>query len=94
MSETKFNSGVLFKNEKRTKDTHPTHNGNCVIHCPNCNRTAEFWLSAWVKEAKTSGRKFFSLAFKPKEDPGAYKPPTTPTTTATNTPPPDDDVPF
>ncbi len=53
-------SGVLFKNDRRTKDTQPTHTGNCEIE------GTEYWISAWVKEGKKG--KFFSLAFKAKDE--------------------------
>jgi hypothetical protein len=59
MREQRDNSGTLGKNERREKDTHPTHTGKCVIE------GKEYWVSAWVKEGPTG--KFFSLAFKPKE---------------------------
>ena len=59
MREQRDNSGTLGKNDRREKDTHPTHTGKCVIE------GKEFWVSAWVKEGPTG--KFFSLAFKPKE---------------------------
>lgn len=54
------NSGTLGKNQRREKDSHPTHSGQCVVD------GKAFWISAWVKEGK-DGSKFFSLAFKPKE---------------------------
>jgi hypothetical protein len=57
--EKRDNSGTLGKNDRREKDTHPTHAGKCVIE------GKEFWISAWVKEGPSG--KFFSLAFKPKE---------------------------
>jgi hypothetical protein len=57
--EQRDNSGTLGKNERREKDTHPTHTGKCVIE------GKEFWVSAWVKESARG--KFFSLSFKPKE---------------------------
>lgn len=53
------NSGILAKNTRATKSTHPTHSGQGEY------KGQEFWISAWVKEGKDG--KFFSLAFKPKE---------------------------
>lgn len=55
------NTGILGKNEKREKDTHPTHTGNINID------GTEYWLNAWVKERKDGSGKFFSLTVKPKE---------------------------
>lgn len=59
MSQQRDNSGTLGKNQRREKDTHPEYNGKCVID------GREYWISAWVKEGQSG--KFFSLAFKPKE---------------------------
>jgi len=53
------NSGILGRNERREKETHPTHSGQCTIDGKS------YWISAWVKEGR-DGSKFFSLAFKPK----------------------------
>lgn len=58
--ELKDGQGSLFKNERKEKDTHPTHKGEIKID------GKVYWLSAWVKEGK-KGR-FFSLSAKPKED--------------------------
>ena len=54
------NRGVLFKNEKREKDTHPEYTGTINVD------GVEYWLSAWVKEGGKG--KFFSLSVKAKED--------------------------
>ena len=57
--EPKDNSGSLFKNERREKDTHPHATGTAIIE------GVEYWISAWTKEGN-KGR-FQSLAFKRKE---------------------------
>ena len=65
--EHKDNSGSLFKNEKREKDTHPHMTGTALID------GKEYWVSAWTKEGQ-KGR-WQSLAFKPKEEkPKAQEP--------------------
>jgi hypothetical protein len=83
------NSGAIFKNDRREKDTHPTHTGQCTID------GKQFWISAWVKEG-SKGR-FFSLAFKPKttsEHRGASANPPARTSMAQRAVPDDEDVPF
>jgi hypothetical protein len=54
------NSGVLFRNDRRERDTQPEFTGNLDVG------GVEYWLSAWVKESK-AGRKFFKLSVQPKE---------------------------
>lgn len=51
--------GVLFKNDRKEKDTHPDYKGSCEIN------GVEMWLSAWLKEGQKG--KFMSLSFQPKE---------------------------
>jgi len=58
--EMKDNSGSLFKNDKREKDSHPHATGKCLID------GKLYYVSAWTKEG-AKGR-FQSLSFKPAED--------------------------
>ena len=73
MSEKRDNSGTLGKNLRKLQDNHPSHSGACLID------GKPYWISAWVKDGP-EGSKFFSLAFKPKEDrqPAAEAPPRAP----------------
>jgi hypothetical protein len=59
MSEQKNMSGVLFKNDRKEKDSHPDYTGSAMIH------GQEFWMSAWIKEGRNG--KFMSFSFRPKE---------------------------
>lgn len=54
------NRGVLFKNTDKRDDRDPEYRGNINID------GKEFWLDAWIQEAKKDGRKFMSLRAKPK----------------------------
>lgn len=61
-------SGSLFKNEDKQSDNHPDYKGDCIIDGQS------MWVSAWIKTAQ-SGRKYMSLAFKPKQAPQAQQEP-------------------
>lgn len=62
--EQRDNSGSLFKNEKKEKDTHPDYRGECLID------GVAMYMDAWLKTAE-SGRKWMSFSFKPKQEPKA-----------------------
>jgi uncharacterized protein (DUF736 family) len=53
--------GVLFRNSRKNSDSHPDFQGNVNV------AGVEYWLSAWVKEAKKDGSQFLSLSVKKKE---------------------------
>lgn len=54
------NRGSLFKNDRKTADTHADYTGSLNVD------GQEFWINAWLKEGK-SGTKFMSLSVRPKE---------------------------
>jgi hypothetical protein len=58
--EQRDNSGSLFKNDKREKDTHPNATGQAMVD------GVAYWVSAWTKESKNG--KWQSLSFKKKEE--------------------------
>lgn len=58
--ERRDNSGILSRNDKKQKPTHPDHRGQCTID------GVEYWIGAWIKEG-TYG-KFFSLNFQRKDE--------------------------
>lgn len=65
MSYDNTNTGILSRNERKEKDTHPDLQGSINVD------GKEYWLSAWSKRGKSGkleGKPFFSLSVKPKED--------------------------
>lgn len=54
------NRGILSKNDRKKKDTHPDHTGTLNVE------GIEYYVDAWVKERKDKSGKFFSLAVKRK----------------------------
>lgn len=87
--EQRDDSGSLFKNDRKTTDNHPDYTGSGMID------GTEYWISAWIKTAQTSGQKFMSLAFTPKQ-PRADQPGARTATNAPQSTPPglNDDIPF
>lgn len=58
--EVKQNSGSLFKNDRKEKETHPDYKGSALIN------GVEMWMSAWLKTSG-NGTKFMSFSFQPKD---------------------------
>ena len=61
------NSGQLFKNGKKEKDTHPDYRGEALID------GVAYYMDAWLKTAE-SGRRWMSFSFKPKQAPQQQSP--------------------
>jgi uncharacterized protein (DUF736 family) len=58
--EQKDNSGALFRNERKEKDTQPDYTGNGMVN------GAEVRIAAWIKQGAKG--KFMSLKFdEPRE---------------------------
>ena len=66
MAYDNTNSGMLKKNDRKEKDSHPDYRG--IINVDG----VDYWLSGWIKTgkegSKMEGQKFFSLAVQPMED--------------------------
>lgn len=64
MSENKINTGAIFKNTKKSAQSHPDYRG--VV---NANGK-EMEIALWLKESK-SGMKYFSVSLsEPYQKPG------------------------
>lgn len=76
------NSGILSRNDRKEKDSHPDFSGSINVD------GTDYWLSAWIRERKDGSGKFFSLSVRPKEQ---SQPKAAPKQSA---PMPDDEIPF
>ena len=73
-------TGIISKNERKETDKHPDIKGHCEIN------GTDYWIDGWLRERKDGSGRFYSLRFKPKDQPPAVKP------AAPDFP--DDDIPF
>ena len=80
--EQKPNTGVLFKNNRKEKESHPNSNGTALIDGKS------YRISGWTKEK--NGEKYQSLSFTLVEAPKAGAPAPAPKSEKTD----DDDLPF
>ena len=84
------NRGVLFKAKEKKSENSPSYTGNINVG------GKEYKISAWVKESKNTGDKFFSISVSDPADAGGYQQAKQP---APRKDPgvsslPDDDIPF
>jgi len=70
MAYDNTNSGALFKNDRKTKETHPLYTGTLNVE------GVEYWMSAWLKDGRTG--KFMSIALTAKDVPPQPKPASAP----------------
>jgi hypothetical protein len=59
--EQKDNSGAIFVNDHKEKDTHPDRTGSARIG------GTDYWVHGWLRKTK-DGKPYLSLAFKPKQE--------------------------
>ena len=57
-SQNKINSGAIFKNNNKTKDTQPDYKGTVNVN------GKDMQVSLWVKTSSKDGSKFFSVSFQ------------------------------
>ena len=55
------NRGALYRDDKKTEPEDRDYSGTINVD------GTDYWLSAWIKTSK-AGRKFMSLAVKPKNE--------------------------
>ena len=61
--DDKEGTGVLFINDKKSKDTDPTLRGHIII------QGQKYWVSAWSNHSeKVTGGRYFPLRAEPADD--------------------------
>lgn len=64
------NTGAIWKNERREKDTHPHFTGSAIVE------GVEYWVSAWKRDADAKENlPALKFSLKPKEEKPAQAPP-------------------
>lgn len=58
-TSTSDSTGVLFKNDRKERDSQPDYTGRITID------GTEYRLSAWINEAQQTGRKYLRLRATP-----------------------------
>ena len=85
--ETKINTGAIFKNDKKTKDTQPDYRGKVNVD------GKELEISLWLKTSK-AGTNYFSAAFNPPYVKPSEMSETMSNNIANSIPQPTNDLPF
>ena len=55
------NRGAIFKNDRKTTDSHPDYKGTLNVE------GKEYWVSSWINKSK-AGQSYMSVSIQPKED--------------------------
>ena len=55
------NSGALFVNNRKEKETHPDRTGSLNVE------GKDYWISGWLKKDR-NGNPYLSLSVRPKEE--------------------------
>jgi hypothetical protein len=65
MSYDNTNTGIIARNERKEKDTHPDQTGTINVD------GVDYWLSGWIKEGrpgtKLEGKRYLSLSVRRKD---------------------------
>lgn len=84
MEEKKYpNSGRMFKNSRKEKDSHPDGDGDAEIDCEKCGHNNRLFLNSWRKPKDKNGDPWYSIAFKHKKPKQSQDSAPTQTRTAT-----------